>query len=37
MKKGDLIDLLIEDLNSDGVGIGRTPENFVIFVPKSFS
>ncbi|HRE40162.1 MAG TPA: 23S rRNA (uracil(1939)-C(5))-methyltransferase RlmD [Ignavibacteria bacterium] len=35
MKKGDLIDLLIEDLNSDGVGIGRTPENFVIFVPKS--
>lgn len=35
MKKGELIEILIIDLNSSGVGIGRTLENFVIFVPKT--
>lgn len=34
MKKGDEIEILIEDMNDDGRGVGRTEEGFVIFADK---
>lgn len=34
MKKGDEIEILIEDMNDDGRGVGRTDEGLVIFADK---
>ena len=34
MKKGDEIDIIIEDMNDDGRGVGRTDEGLVIFADK---
>lgn len=34
MKKGEEIEILIEDMNDDGRGVGRTDEGFVIFTDK---
>jgi 23S rRNA (uracil1939-C5)-methyltransferase len=34
MKKGDEIEILIEDMNDDGRGVGRTEEGLVIFADK---
>ncbi|MCB0724004.1 MAG: 23S rRNA (uracil(1939)-C(5))-methyltransferase RlmD [Ignavibacteriae bacterium] len=34
MKKGDEIEIIIEDMNDDGRGVGRTGEGMVIFADK---
>ena len=33
MEKGQLVELIIEDMSNEGHGIGKTEDGFVVFVP----
>lgn len=35
MKKGDVVEILVEDMNDDGRGVGRTGEGMVVFTDKA--
>jgi 23S rRNA (uracil1939-C5)-methyltransferase len=35
MKKGDEVEILVEDMNDDGRGVGRTAEGMVVFTDKA--
>jgi len=35
MKKGDEVEILVEDMNDDGRGVGRTEDGMVIFTDKA--